>query len=150
MGRALGMKNQYFPRGLQCFAHQFEDCRRKQRFRIQMQRYVVHRFAAPESLGDHKPLVFVPLKCRFARGFFRLRSRSVQQPIDMIPQGASSRRLQTVAVGRKHFVERISGGEHDLGNQPRVLSDQFRRQNVLEFVGKFAEFAKTASGGIAF
>ena len=134
----------------QRFAHEFEGRGRKQRFRIQMERDVVDRFAAPKSFGDRKALVFVPVKLRFAQSFFRLGSGSVQQPINVIPESASNRRLQMVAISGQHFVKCICGGEYNFGNQGRVLFGQLGSENIFEFVREFAKFAKTARGRIAF
>ncbi len=61
----------------------------------------------------------------------RLRRRLVQQPPDMLVQGASGRRLQIVAIGRQHFVKRVGRGENHLGDQARVLLGEFRSEHVF-------------------
>src|ERR1700691_6723824 len=68
----------------------------------------------------------------------------------MIPQGASHGGLEAVAIGGEHFVKCIGSGENNLGNEPGVLFDQLRGQDVFELVGELTEFAKTTGGGIAF
>src|ERR1700722_17185953 len=54
-----------------------------------------------------------------------------------------------VAIGGKHFVESIGGGQHHFGNQRGVFLGQLRRKNVFELMRQLAKFAKATSRGIA-
>jgi len=52
-------------------------------------------------------------------------------------------------IRAEHAFEGVHGPEDDFGELMAVREPNLRRENVFEFVRNFAEFRKTAGGGVS-
>src|SRR5690348_11477681 len=74
----------------------------------------------------------------------------MRNPADLFTELAAGRRSQAFAIRGEHGLKGIRGRENQLRQGTASGELSLRRERVFHLVGKFAQFAKTASRGVTF
>src|SRR5208283_2282097 len=108
------------------------------------QRHVENGVALPEGLVDDALLVLGPIRPHLERCDGLRRGRRFDQALQLSAQSAAGGRLHFSAVCRQHGVERVRGGQNDLGQSGGGGFGELRREHVLQIVRKLAQFVEAA------